>query len=213
VTVPSASAGIFVIQGSEQTGPFLESQIKNLLITGHLRLTDLAWEPGRPDWLPVGVLLGFTDLRSPPTLRESPPVLPQAVNVSLNSNKRRWPIAIRWIVVILLYVHFIYRSQQVDSLKAELKQLGAFAESHLTQEYAGLKFLEAAVSSNPIGVLTGELQNQEQIVYAGRDLLRRIELASTWADNAIILFLISLAVAVALEIRALFRRRKKATPA
>lgn len=213
VTVPPRSTGIFVIQGTEQTGPFEENQIKNLLITGHLRLTDLAWKPGCSDWQPVGVLLGFTDLHSPPVLREFAPPLPQTVNVSLNANKRRWPIAVRWIVMILLYIHFIYWANQKDSLTAEWNQLKTFVKSQMTQEYALMKLIEASTSSNPVGMLTEESQKLQLVAAAGSDLQKRIEEATGWKDNALILFLISLAMAVALEIRALFKRRKKAIPA
>ncbi len=68
---------LFVHHGGQQQGPYPPEQIRALLETGAIQLTDLAWYEGAPNWLPLGSVPGFGNPSSatppPPLLYPVPP--------------------------------------------------------------------------------------------------------------------------------------------
>ena len=59
---------IFILRNGEQTGPFSEPTVQQMLTEGGLRSKDMAWRKGLPAWLPVSEVMnpGTEKLNSPP---------------------------------------------------------------------------------------------------------------------------------------------------
>jgi len=49
---------ILIGKDGKQLGPFNEEQIRSMVDSGMLTLSDLAWHDGRPDWSPLWQILG-----------------------------------------------------------------------------------------------------------------------------------------------------------
>ena len=75
---------IFILRDGEQTGPFSEPTVQQLLKQGGLRPKDMAWRKGLPAWLPI------SEVMNPGTekLSEPPPVMQvSGVNAAAPSTK------------------------------------------------------------------------------------------------------------------------------
>lgn len=59
---------IFILRNGEQTGPYSEPAVQQMLTKGELRSKDMAWRKGLPAWIPLGEVMnpGTEKLNSPP---------------------------------------------------------------------------------------------------------------------------------------------------
>lgn len=65
---------VFISRDGERHGPYSIEDARGYLDAGQLLATDLAWQEGRADWVPLGELLGSA--AAPPPSIAPPPVIP-----------------------------------------------------------------------------------------------------------------------------------------
>src|ERR1043166_7810628 len=76
---------IYVARAGQQTGPFSLEEVRSMLDSGRIALTDLAWKEGLESWQPLDRVLNITP--SPLANQPAPAsdALPEAL--SLNSSR------------------------------------------------------------------------------------------------------------------------------
>ena len=83
----SPTMQIFILQDNQQTGPFDETAVHQMVATGTVPRTALAWHEGLADWVPLNEILAFPpelpqsqddDVLSLPSFSQSRPLLPPA---------------------------------------------------------------------------------------------------------------------------------------
>ena len=62
---------IFIARGNKKLGPFIEQQVREMLDTGMLSRSDLAWHEGLVDWISLQTLLGIKYPPPVPNLHSS----------------------------------------------------------------------------------------------------------------------------------------------
>ena len=62
---------IYILREGKETGPFSEEATQSMLKQGAIRINDLAWQPGMPNWLPLHVVL--YPAAQPGAVRPPPP--------------------------------------------------------------------------------------------------------------------------------------------
>ena len=73
---------IRILRDGTEIGPFPEETVQTLLQQGSIAITDLAWCPGLPQWVPLANLLYASDTPPPPPGSvPPPPPIPQAAEV------------------------------------------------------------------------------------------------------------------------------------
>jgi len=83
---------IFINKNGNQLGPFAESQVAEMLKSGQIAGTDLAWSEGMETWKPLSSFEQFqAGASGPPPIPGQPPVLP--------SPRRTEPLSI-WSLVL-----------------------------------------------------------------------------------------------------------------
>jgi len=87
---------IFIHNGGKQLGPFPESQVSEMLRTGQVTGTDLAWSEGMETWKPLSLFAQF-QAGGPPPIPGQPPV-PPVVSVPPSQRKTE-PLSI-WSLVL-----------------------------------------------------------------------------------------------------------------
>jgi hypothetical protein len=63
---------IQIVRDGQQTGPYTEDAVHELLKDGAVRGSDLAWRPGLPDWVPLTELLNPGATSPEPEMPEAP---------------------------------------------------------------------------------------------------------------------------------------------
>lgn len=201
LVVPTDVAELYVMQDSEQTGPFSEDQAKNLIILGRLRLTDLAWRPGRVDWIPVGMLLGF-GLSGPS--QALAPVPPPGSKLW----RRFTPVVIAWGTFAIVTVVFFAVDDWQQSVLKEIKRTNAYANERWSKDYAAWKMLEAAASPNPLSVIEQASEEQRAVRFRLTELAATNERAETWTTLGLISWWAALITAIVIQTRAILRKRR-----
>jgi type II secretory pathway pseudopilin PulG len=83
---------IFINKSGNQLGPFSEPQVAEMLKSGQVAGTDLAWSEGMETWKPLSSFMQFqSQAGGPPALPGQPPALP--------SQRRTEPLSI-WSLVL-----------------------------------------------------------------------------------------------------------------
>ena len=60
---------IYLYQNEQQTGPYTEQQIRDLVATGNIQTTDVCWHEGISDWQPLDTVIGLrSSITGPPPL-------------------------------------------------------------------------------------------------------------------------------------------------
>ena len=80
---PFGPVQIYLFQNDQQTGPYTEQQIRDLLAAGSLQSTDVCWHEGLPDWQPLESVISF---------RSSGPEIP---NISLSAPSQPAPTVVQ----------------------------------------------------------------------------------------------------------------------
>jgi len=62
---------IYITKNGQQLGPYSMAEVQNLLRSGTLDITELAWQEGLPDWVPLHQIPGFVFV---PPAPPAPPV-------------------------------------------------------------------------------------------------------------------------------------------
>ena len=77
---------IFILRDGEQTGPFSEPTVQQLLTQGELRARDMAWRKGLPAWLPL------TEVMNPGSEKPTaPPPVTQLSGVRTPESSKKAP--------------------------------------------------------------------------------------------------------------------------
>ena len=80
---PFGPVQIYLFQNDQQTGPYTEQQICDLLAAGSLQSTDVCWHEGLSDWQPLQSVISF---------RSSGPEIP---NISLSAPSQPAPTVVQ----------------------------------------------------------------------------------------------------------------------
>lgn len=57
---------ILILRNNQQTGPYPEDQARQMLATGQVAVTDLAWKNGMAEWKPLGEILSLAGVAAAP---------------------------------------------------------------------------------------------------------------------------------------------------
>ena len=69
---------LFVARNGQQTGPYEEARVRDMLARGEVAPGDLAWHSGLSGWQPLSTLFPETQQRSAPPAPLPPPAFPSA---------------------------------------------------------------------------------------------------------------------------------------
>jgi uncharacterized RDD family membrane protein YckC len=67
---------IYLARSNQQAGPYTLEQVNQMLATGQVSLTDLAWHEGMPAWKALGEMTGGQLVYQPPVAAYTPPPAP-----------------------------------------------------------------------------------------------------------------------------------------
>ena len=85
---------IYLARNNEQAGPYSLEQVNQMLASGQVLLTDLAWHEGMPEWKPLGDLTHGQMVYQPSGLPFAPQSAPSqtmaATSSSGQQNKNAW---------------------------------------------------------------------------------------------------------------------------
>jgi hypothetical protein len=200
--VPTASFGFYVMQGAEQIGPLQESQVKNLIISGHLKLNDQGRREDSHQWMSIGQLMGFTQDVANPQLNGT-----ERTN---SSSRSRWksPQTIAWIAFALSTVTLAALEDSISGKRDEMHRLrGAFAQQN-SKEYVAWKLVEAAASTNPFGVLNDATDSQRALEFRFNELKAGYDRLQFWDGIALLAWWLSLLTAGGLLVRSRWRAKR-----
>jgi hypothetical protein len=101
---------IFILRDGEQTGPFNEQAVQDMISRGATRLKDLAWRKGLPAWLPLGEVL------NPGSQKPSdPPPAVQLSGVRMASESAGLPTAKQKALLTYLGVELSSSASKADA--------------------------------------------------------------------------------------------------
>jgi len=115
------SASLLIHRNNQQSGPFTEGQVRQMLAEGSLQPGDMAWREGMAEWRPLGEVLA---------------VLPLAAPAVAVAGGAKWGlIAGATVAVLALAGVGVWQYQQQQELAAEQQRL-ALAQQQLAEEQA-----------------------------------------------------------------------------
>ena len=80
---------VHVDRGGQRYGPYSLEEVNAYLANGTLLPTDLAWQDGMADWLPIGQIPGVTMPAGSPPLPPLPLLQPERLAPSVRLRWRR----------------------------------------------------------------------------------------------------------------------------
>lgn len=89
---------LYIYQNDQQTGPFSEEQIQQMIQRGAITLETLAWKEGMATWVPLSTL------RGPAIPVATPPPPPKAASSMLGVISFAWSLisGVLWIVLLAM---------------------------------------------------------------------------------------------------------------
>src|SRR5271168_2728634 len=113
---------IYITRNGERYGPYSLAEAQEHVRSGRLAMSDMAWQEGLPNWIPLNQIPGFTFVRPAapvaPVATTTPEVLhqPRAQNKSLLQK-------IGGGIVALAYAAFKFKFLLFGALKTSLSML------------------------------------------------------------------------------------------
>lgn len=123
------ATSILVLRNNQQTGPFSEEAVRQMLADGRLAATDLAWREGMAEWKPLSETIASV---APPVYAAAP----MATAAGGGSSALKWGLAAGGLVTVLAFAGIgAWQYSEHQKLEVE-KQRIALDQRRMEEEQA-----------------------------------------------------------------------------